>query len=80
MTKEQFLSGAPFAVFGIEKDMQYLPLNEKILFIDPKTNEPPRSSRVLFPENDDTHFTAFLPVFGITQPVMISYAYCELKQ
>ena len=79
MTKAQFLSGAPFAVFGIEKDMKYLPKTEKVVSVGTE-NTTGISSHVLFPENyDDTHFTAFLPVFGITQAVMISYAYCELK-
>lgn len=80
MIKADFLAEKKFSVFGIEKDMQFIAQIDKIALINPGTNEYNHSSIVIFPENDDTHFTAFLPVFGNTQPIMINYSYCELKQ
>jgi hypothetical protein len=79
MTKEQFFNGESFAVFGLPFDMRFDARTEKLECFESKTNKVSIQSCVEFPECNEPHFTAFLPVFGCIQPIMIDYAYCELK-
>lgn len=75
---DEFKSGAKFAVFGIENDMQFNSQTERLSLLNADGAEV-HASHVIFPEKEETHFTAFIPAFGFTQPVMIAFSRCEEK-
>jgi len=76
MTKEQFIAGRPFAVFGLLYD--FLVFNAKmdqvLCYIDGKIKD-----QSFVTDERDTQFTAFIKVFGVKQPIIIQFSYCELK-
>ena len=74
MTKEEIQSGVLFSVYGLPYDLQYNREDEKLELV--------RNSAVVHRSEfvtDEKAFTAFLPAFGVMQPVEIAYSHCELK-
>jgi len=77
MTKPQFVAGVPFAVFGLNYDLRFNSSTDNLeCTVEDKVIH---SSFIIHPDTEEPHFTAFIPVFGQVQPVMISYSHCELK-
>lgn len=74
MTKEEIQSGVLFSVYGLPYDLQYNTADNKLELV--------RTSAVVHRSEfvtDEKSFTAFLPAFGVMQPVEIAYSFCETK-
>ena len=76
MTREQFIVGRPFSVFGLLYD--FLVFNAKmdqvLCYVDGKIKD-----QSFIADERDLQFTASIKVFGVKQPITIQFAYCELK-
>lgn len=74
MTQEQIKSGVLFAVYGLPYDLQYNVEDKKLELVNHHTVIH-RTELVA----DENTFTAFLPAFGVMQPVEVAYSFCETK-
>ena len=74
MTVQEILSGVLFTAYGLPYDLQYNTKDQKLELV--------RNAVVVHRSEfvaEEAAFTAFLPAFGVMQPVEIAYSFCETK-
>ena len=76
MTKDQFIHGMPFAVFGLRYDFMVFNqrMDQILCYVDGKIKD-----QSFLAGDSDFGFTAYLDVFGLRQPITVYFPYCELK-
>lgn len=76
MKRVDFYDGVPFKLLGVVGTLVYSKERE-VLTVIKASSIIAACTSVIFEDDDNMGFTAMLPVFGVTQPVLVKFAACE---